>query len=105
MATVTRWLFKNGQNDESFVYEGNAKSIPGVKMVGKEPCVLYEGILFYGKPLVIAEHSDAPCSARCRQATDIYCSCSCHGKNHGIENRDMANAVQEEDVIYIGWEK
>jgi len=104
MATITRWLFKNGQNSDTFVVDGNAWNLPNVKNVGDEPCVLHDGILYYGKPLVIAEHSDAPCSKNCREASEPYCRCSCMGKNHGIDNRDMANAIQEEDVIYLGWE-
>ena len=103
MSTVTRWKFTNNQNSDAFYTDGSLKGREGVMWIGKEPCTLHEGILYYGKPAVIAEHSDAPCSIKCRQATQPFCRCSCHGRNHGIENRDMANAIMEEDVIYLGW--
>ena len=72
------------------------------KFVYVEPLVMFEGRLYYGRLLTATKVEGAPCSTNCRQATHPFCRCSCQGKNHGIENRDMANAIQEEDVIYLG---
>jgi hypothetical protein len=122
MTTISRWFFKSPQSTETFIFEGNPQDIPAFqgwirtkkrsgakkiksnngKFIYKEPSVLYKGFLYYGR-LLSATYSDgAPCSPRCRRATGHICRCSCGGKNHGIENRDMAGAIQEEDVIWIG---
>lgn len=122
MATVNSWLFKNRQGKPPFRYEGDINNFPAdigeVKWVkvkdvwakklfdGKQPSVMHNGILHFGEPEVIwRQGNDAPCSTNCRNAKGIYCQCSCKGKNHGINNRDMADAIREEDVIYIGWGK
>lgn len=117
-----RWFFKSPRSDETFIYEGNPEKLPGFKGwistkkgIGykkvkksdgkfdyKEPSVMLEGVLYFGRLLTATKVEGAPCSTNCRKAMNPICRCSCQGKNHGIENRDMANAVQEEDVIYIG---
>lgn len=117
-----RWFFRSPRSDETFIYEGNPEEIPnfkgwvttktkaGAKKVqlatGKftyrEPSVMYKGLLYFGRLLNATKVEGAPCSTNCRKAMRPFCKCSCHGKNHGIENRDMANAIQEEDVIYLG---
>ena len=120
--TTNKWFFYSNRNDETFVFEGDpanlgnfqgwirTKQRSGTKRIAttdgkfiyKEPCVLYQGILYYGRKLDATKSEGAPCNTSCRQATRAICRCSCQGKNHGIENRDMADAIQEEDVIYIG---
>ena len=118
MATVNSWIFKNGQGKPNLRYERDIKDVPDVEWVpskavwakkyfnGKQPRILHEKILYYGEPDVVwTPGKDAPCSANCRNAKGKYCQCSCKGKNHGINNRDMADAIQEDDVIYIGWGK
>ena len=121
MPTI-RWLFSSPRHDETFRVEGNPEDLPNFKgwvtarrrvsakkvkaksgkFIYKEPTLLYDGILFYGRLLTATKVEGAPCSTNCRRAMHEFCSCSCHGKNHGIDNRDMANAIQEEDVIYVG---
>lgn len=120
-----RWFFRSDRrhkDDEVFVYEGDPEDIPtfqgwvttrtragtkktrvlGVsKPIYKEPTCLYKGILYVGR-LLNSGLGGGPCTPNCRKALKEFCRCSCRGKNHGIENRDMANAIQEEDVIYIG---
>ena len=122
MTTNNRWFFSSKRTDETFIYEGDPKNIPGFKgwvstkqkagskkvatsngrFLYKEPSVLYQGILYYGRSLTATKGEGAPCSKNCRQAMLPFCKCSCQGKNHGIENRDMADAIQEEDVTYLG---
>jgi len=118
MATVNSWIFKNGQGKPNLRYEGDIKGIDGLTWVsapkgtratkmfdGKQPCIVHEGTLYYGEPEVVWEQgADTPCNTNCKNAKGIFCSCSCKGKNHGAENRDMANAVRVEDVVYLGWE-
>lgn len=122
--TTNRWFFYSDRSDETFIFEGNPSQLEGFqgwvtskkargrrKVTGadgsltyKEPSVLLGGVLYFGRLLTATKVEGAPCSTNCRRATHPECRCSCHGKNHGIENRDMANAIQEEDVIYVGWE-
>lgn len=118
---INRWFFCSPRSEETFIYEGNPESLPTFKgwvttktkagakkvqlatgkFIYREPSVMHKGILYFGR-LLSAGLSGGPCSPNCRKAIRPFCRCSCHGKNHGIENRDMANAVQEEDVIYLG---
>jgi len=118
---TARWFFKSTRSDETFIYEGNPEDIPSFqgwvsvrkqtgtkkiktasgKFIYKEPTILHKGLLYVGRLLNVAI-GGGPCSPNCRRAMQPFCRCSCQGKNHGIENRDMANAVQEEDVVYLG---
>lgn len=117
MTTISSWLFRNNQGKPPLRYEGDIKDLPGVKWVsikgspwagqfdGKQPCILVDGMLHYGEPEVVWTPGDeAPCSTNCKNAKGVFCSCSCKGKNHGINNRDMANAVEPNEVVYTGWE-
>lgn len=119
---TNRWFFRSNHGDETFVYEGKPEKLPGFKgwvttrtkagsrkikkadgkFVYKEPSIMHGGVLYFGRLLTATKTEGAPCSTNCRRATRPFCRCSCQGKNHGIDNRDMADAIQEEDVIYVG---
>lgn len=121
---INRWFFKSARgnkDDETFIHDGEPKEIPTFqgwirtrkqknvkrfvsngKFIYKEPACLYKGLLYVGRLLTATKIEGVVCAANCRKAMHEFCRCSCGGKNHGIENRDMANAIQEEDVIYLG---
>ena len=58
--------------------------------------------LVFLRKIVATQVDTVICSGRCRKARTPICRCSCGGKNHGIDVRDIPGAVQENEVEWIG---
>jgi len=105
---MERW---KGQSRDGNIYtfDGSPADVPSFHswvpaLRGKrEAGILMDGELVFFKRVLYGEFDPSkPCTTGCKQAKGEYCRCSCGGKNHGIENRDMTNAIQEEEVIWVG---
>jgi len=42
------------------------------------------------------------CNTGCKRATEPECRCSCGGKNHGAENKGLAETGEMPEVVYVG---
>jgi hypothetical protein len=111
---MDRWFFYDPLKHETFVLD-NPAAHPGFqrwkvtrvnpltcRVLSKEPIVLFGDIRLQGKKLRATQRDSVKCTTACKRATKPVCICSCGGKNHGIENRGLAETGEMPEVVYVG---
>lgn len=98
---VERWFFYNSRAHKTTWIDA-PQLHPGFQgwRKGKQPCVLIDGVLQFGRKLR-AIQTDNECNTACKRATEPWCQCSCRGKNHGIENAGTSFEIAEKDVVEV----
>ena len=60
------------------------------RVLAKEPRVLFGDYILQGRKLKATQRDTVLCTTGCKRATEPMCICSCGGKNHGAENKGLA---------------
>jgi hypothetical protein len=93
---------------KTFEIQGNPSEAPNfTAWVGKgrkrQAGILMDGeLVWFDLAVDGTQKSSIKCTSSCRKAKGPYCTCSCGGKNHGIENRGMSETGEGPEVIYVG---
>lgn len=98
---MDRWLLR--LPDETLSIEGDIREYPAFRGMNKgDAAMLYRGVLYWAHKVKATQNDRIACNTACRRATEPFCVCSCGGKNHGIENRGLAEGAEPLDVIWDG---
>jgi len=104
---MQRWEGRLRGGKRIVVWE-HPKNHPGFTGYGKgrhnkQVGIKHEGEFVWLKCTFRATQDDnIACTPSCKKAEQRICSCSCGGKNHGIENQDGPHSIDLDDVVWRG---